>query len=64
MHEFLMALGLVFVIEGLLYALVPGHLRSMTEAIRSLSDDQLRMGGVAAIALGVLIVWLVRAVAG
>lgn len=64
MHELLMAFGLVFVIEGLLYALVPGHLRNMTEAIRPLSDDQLRMGGAAAIAAGVLIVWLVRAIAG
>jgi uncharacterized protein YjeT (DUF2065 family) len=64
MHELLMALGLVFVIEGLLYALVPGHLKRMMESMRTLSDDQLRIGGVVAIASGVLIVWLVRAVLG
>ena len=64
MHELLMALGLVFVIEGLLYALVPGHLKRMMDSMRSLSDDQFRIGGVVAIASGVMIVWLVRSVLG
>ena len=57
-----MALGLVLVIEGLLYALVPGQLKPMMLAFQKLSDDQLRIGGVAAMALGVVIVWLVRSV--
>ena len=58
--DVLMALGLVLVIEGLLYALVPGHLKAMMLAMQKLSDDQLRIGGVAAMALGVVAVWLVR----
>jgi uncharacterized protein YjeT (DUF2065 family) len=58
----LTALGLVFVIEGLLYALAPSRLRAMMQLMQQLSDDQLRMGGVAAMAAGVAIVWLVRAV--
>ena len=61
---FLMAFGLVFVIEGLLYALVPGQLRRMLNVVQDLTDDQLRVGGVSAIALGVVIVWLVRSVSG
>jgi len=64
MTEFLMALGLVFVIEGLLYALVPGHLKRMLRTMRELSDDQLRMGGLSAIAFGVIIVWVVRSLSG
>lgn len=64
MPEFLMALGLVLVIEGLLFdALVPGHLKAMMLSFQKLSDDQLRVGGVSAMALGVVIVWLVRSVA-
>ena len=59
-QEFLMALGLVLVIEGLLYALVPGQLKQMLIAMQRLSDDQLRIAGVVAMAAGVLIVWLVR----
>ena len=62
--EFVMALGFVLVIEGLLYALVPGHLRQMMEVIRRMSDDQLRIAGAGALAAGVLIVWLVRSFAG
>ncbi len=58
------ALGLVLVIEGLLYALVPGQLRRMLTAMEQLSDDQLRLGGVAAIAIGVLVVFVVRGLAG
>ena len=59
-----MALGLVLVFEGLLYALVPGQLKRMMMAMQQLSDDQLRIGGVAAVALGVAIVWLVRSIIG
>jgi uncharacterized protein YjeT (DUF2065 family) len=58
--EFLLALGLVLVIEGLLYALVPGKLRGMMLQVQKLSDDQLRIGGVVAVATGVAVVWLVR----
>lgn len=58
--ELLTALGLVLVIEGLLYALVPAHLKAMMRTVEKLSDDQLRIGGVAAMAAGVAIVWLVR----
>ncbi len=57
------ALGLVLVIEGLLYALVPGHLKRMLAAMEQLSEDQLRLGGIAAIAVGVLIVFVARSVA-
>jgi uncharacterized protein YjeT (DUF2065 family) len=58
------ALGLVLVIEGLLYALVPGHLKAMLAQVQHLSDDQLRVGGAAAVAAGVAVVWLVRGLSG
>ena len=63
-QEILTALGLVCVIEGLLYALLPGHAKRMALALQEVSDDKLRMGGVSAIALGVVIVWLVRTAIG
>jgi len=58
--EIVTALGLVLVIEGLLYALVPGQLKQMLVALLELSDDHLRIGGVTAVGLGVVIVWLAR----
>ena len=60
--DLLMALGLVFVIEGLLYALVPSKLRAMMALMQTLTDEQLRIGGVMAMAVGVAAVWLVRGV--
>jgi uncharacterized protein YjeT (DUF2065 family) len=59
--DLLTALGLVLVIEGLLYALVPAQLKAMMQTVQKLSDDQLRIGGVAAMATGVAAVWMVRA---
>lgn len=58
------ATGLMLVIEGLFYALVPGHLKQLLRAVQELSEDQLRVGGVSAVALGVAIVWLTRGLAG
>jgi uncharacterized protein YjeT (DUF2065 family) len=59
-HELLVALGLVFVIEGLLYALVPGHLKTMMKAMEGVGDETLRIGGLAALGFGVFIVWVVQ----
>ncbi len=59
-HELLVALGLVFVIEGLLYALVPGHLKTMMKAMENVPDETLRIGGLAALGFGVFIVWVVQ----
>ena len=61
LESVLTALGLVLVIEGLLYALVPAQLKSMMLALQQLSDDQLRIGGVAVLATGVATVWIVHA---
>ena len=60
-QNLLMALGLVFVIEGLLYALVPGHLKNMMKTMKNVGDDALRMGGLAAVGFGVFMVWMVKA---
>ncbi len=60
MHDILVAIGLVLVIEGLLYALFPDGIRRMAKMAEQMPDQALRTGGVAALALGVLIVWLVR----
>lgn len=59
-QSLLTALGLVFVIEGLLYALVPGQLRNMMKAMEKVPEETLRMGGLAAVGFGVFIVWLAR----
>ena len=60
MQDFLTALGLVLVIEGVLYAAAPDAMRRMAARASLLSSDALRVGGMAALALGVGLVWLLR----
>jgi uncharacterized protein YjeT (DUF2065 family) len=60
MSDLLVAIGLVFVIEGLLWALFPGFGRRMLEVAAEMPEQSLRLVGAAAVALGVLIVWLIR----
>jgi uncharacterized protein YjeT (DUF2065 family) len=64
MRDFITALGLVLVIEGLLYAFVPGHLKKVMVLMQSTPEDVPRLGGLIATALGVALVWLARAVLG
>lgn len=60
MSELITAVGLVFVIEGLLYTLAPTRLKGMLQMIEQVPDDTLRTGGLIAIGIGVGIVWLAR----
>jgi uncharacterized protein len=56
----LMALGLVLVIEGLTYALVPRQMQNMMRMLQDRPAEQLRVMGTIVLALGVVVVWLVR----
>ena len=64
MMELVTAAGLVLVIEGLLYAFVPGHLKQMMAAMQHIPEEMLRMGGVAALTVGVVVVWIARSLLG
>jgi uncharacterized protein len=59
-NDFIVALGLVAVIEGLLYAAAPSLMRKAVEQVLRLSDTYLRLGGIVAMLLGVVIVWSIR----
>ncbi|MEQ8327293.1 MAG: DUF2065 domain-containing protein [Parvibaculum sp.] len=60
MIDLLSALGLAIALEGVLYAAFPGPMRRALMSLTEISDQSLRMGGLAALALGVIVVWLVR----
>jgi uncharacterized protein len=60
MTELVTVLGLVLAAEGVLYALAPGGLKRAMAAMQAVPDDALRLGGVAALAMGVFLVWLAR----
>jgi len=60
MSNLAVALGLVLVIEGSLWALAPGLGRRLLEVAAETPELNLRLVGAAAVAVGVLVIWLAR----
>ncbi|RNC95452.1 DUF2065 domain-containing protein [Oceaniradius stylonematis] len=60
MADLVTALGLVLVIEGIVYGAFPDLGRRIGEFLRTAPADQLRIAGLASAAIGVGIVWLAR----
>ncbi|WP_416064155.1 DUF2065 domain-containing protein [Rhizobium sp. ZK1] len=60
MQDLLTGLAFFLIIEGLVYALAPRFLVEMAKLLHTVPERQLRVFGLAAIALGVACVWLLR----
>jgi uncharacterized protein len=60
MNDLVTALGLVLVIEGLIWAAFPRGGVALLRLASESPDGSLRMSGAIAVAVGVGIVWLVR----
>ncbi len=54
------AVGLVFVIEGVIYSLFPNGMKRMMMVALTLPTNRLRSMGLAMALVGFVIVWLVR----
>jgi uncharacterized protein len=59
-RDFLAAIGLVLVVEGLVYGGFPGLAKKLAGEVLSMPENTLRVAGLIAIAVGVGLVWLVR----
>lgn len=57
-----LAIGLVLVVEGLLYALAPSYARYLAGMLADIPPATLRLAGVGAVAAGVILVWFGRSV--
>ena len=57
MKELIIAIGLLFFIEGMLYALFPSKMKNMLKTIEKLTNNQLRTGGLLFVLIGFAIVW-------
>ena len=64
MSTVLLAIGLVLCVEGLVFALAPSRLEDALKALATLSPENRRLLGLAALAAGVLLVWLARYLQG
>ncbi|MBN2906109.1 MAG: DUF2065 domain-containing protein [Rhodobacteraceae bacterium] len=64
MSMIVLALGLVLVVEGLVFALAPSRLDELVELIRQIPPETRRLIGLGAVALGTVLVWLAQNLAG
>lgn len=60
----LLAIGLVLAVEGLALALAPSHLVEVMRRLAELPPERRRILGLAALALGVLLVGIAKRLAG
>ncbi|HEV8466218.1 MAG: DUF2065 domain-containing protein [Pseudolabrys sp.] len=60
MSDFLAALGLVFVIEGLIFAAFPEAAKKAMASVLQTQDMSLRLIGIGSAIVGLALVWLVR----
>ena len=57
MNEFIIAIGLLLFIEGILYALFPSKMKNMLKSIEKMGVTQLRAGGFIFALIGFFIIW-------
>ncbi|MEM8576345.1 MAG: DUF2065 domain-containing protein [Pseudomonadota bacterium] len=57
MSWFLLALGLVLIVEGLAYALAPSLIPRLLEMLAALGEGTIRQVGILALVSGLILVW-------
>jgi uncharacterized protein len=58
LEKVILVIGLVLAFEGAAYALFPSLLKNMLATVKQMSDNDLRFGGLAALLVGIILVWL------
>jgi uncharacterized protein YjeT (DUF2065 family) len=58
--DFLIGVGVLLVIEGLLFAAAPGWMRRALESVLHTPDIILRLSGIGTAVLGLIVIWLIR----
>ncbi|WP_420860796.1 DUF2065 domain-containing protein [Algirhabdus cladophorae] len=56
----LLAIGLVLVLEGLVFALAPSRLEDLLETFRKIPVETRRYMGLGAVGLGVVLIWAAK----
>jgi uncharacterized protein YjeT (DUF2065 family) len=58
--DFLIGVGILFVIEGLLFAASPTWMRKAMKSALSMPDNILRAVGIGSAGVGLILIWIVR----
>ena len=60
MKEIGIAIGLLLVIEGLLYAVFPNAMKNMLNVMKDMPATKLRSGGLIFAVIGFILVWYIK----
>ena len=60
MKELIIAFGLFFFFEGILYALFPAKMKNMLKKLDAIADKELRIGGLVFAIIGFMIIWYLK----
>ena len=60
MKELIIAFGLFFFIEGILYAIFPSKMKGMLKKLELIKDSQLRTGGLIFAIIGFIIIFYAK----
>jgi uncharacterized protein YjeT (DUF2065 family) len=60
MSEFLVAIGLVLAIEGLIFAAFPKTAKRLAASALESPEGALRIAGIISAAVGIVLIWIVR----
>ena len=60
MNEFIIAIGLIFFVEGLILAIFPSRIKGILEFIKNLPENKLRLLGLVFLIIGFLIIWYMK----
>ena len=60
MLQFIVAIGLVLVIEGLLFAAFPRAAKRLAASALETPETSLRVAGIVSAMLGIALIWIVR----
>jgi uncharacterized protein len=60
MAQFIVAIGLVLVIEGLLFAAFPRAAKRLAASAVESPETSLRVAGIVSAVLGIVLIWFVR----
>ena len=58
--DFLIGVGILFVLEGLLFAAVPAWMRRAMKSALGTPDNMLRIAGLGSAVVGLILIWVVR----
>jgi uncharacterized protein YjeT (DUF2065 family) len=58
--EFVIAIGLIFFVEGALLAIFPSKIKSILELIKNTPENKLRSIGTIFLIIGFLIIWYIK----